>query len=79
MRHAPGYRERARETPVLDAIGSVIAVASVVIGSYALLFLVFAVHMSNGPVAVQCGLFLGVIAVVNALFEALRRWRRHHG
>jgi hypothetical protein len=79
MRHARAYHEYARDTPVIDAIGSAIAVASVVIGSYALLFLAFAVHHGNVAMAVDCGVFLVVIAVANGLFEALRRWRRHHG
>jgi hypothetical protein len=57
----------------------VIAVASLVIGSYATLFLAFAVHHGNVAMAVDCGLFLVVIVVANGLFEALRRWRRHHG
>ena len=79
MRHTRAYHEHARETPVIDAIGSVIAVASLVIGSYAMIFLAFAVHHGNVAMAVDCGLFLVVIAVANGLFEALRRWRRHHG
>jgi len=79
MRRATGYHAYVRETPVLDAIGSVIAMASLVIGAYALLFLAFAVHHDNDAVALQNGLFIGVILGANALFELLRHWRRHHG
>jgi hypothetical protein len=79
MRRAAGYHAYARETPVLDAIGSVIGVASVVIGAYALLFLGFAMHHGNDAVAMQNALLLAVIAVANGLYELLRYWRRHHG
>ena len=79
MRHAPGYHAHARSTPVIDAIGSVIAVASLVIATYALLFLGFAMHHGNASVAMQYAVFLAVIAIANGLLEALRRWRRHHG
>jgi hypothetical protein len=64
---------------VIDAIGSVVAVASVVIGTYALLFLAFALHHGITVVAVQNGLLLLAIVVVNALFEVFRHWCRHHG
>ena len=79
MRHASGYHPYARTTPVIDAIGSVVAVASVVIGTYALLFLAFALHHGNTVVAVQNGLLILAIVVANALFEGLRHWCRHHG
>ena len=79
MRHAPGYHAYARTTPVIDAIGSVVAVASVVIGTYALLFLAFALHHRNTVVAVQDGLLLLAIVVANTLFEVFRHWCRHHG
>jgi hypothetical protein len=79
MRHAPGYRAEPRDTPVIDAIGSVVGVASLVIGTYALMFLAFAMHHGNTSAAVQNGLFLAVIAVANGLFEAVRHWVRHHG
>ena len=79
MRHARRYHAYARETPVIDAIGSVIGVASLVIGTYALMFLGFAMHHGQGRLAVENGLLLAAIAVANGLFEALRHWRRHHG
>lgn len=79
VRHLPDYRAEPRDTPVIDAIGSVLGVASLVIGVYALMFLAFAVHHGNTSVAVQNGLFLAVIVIANGLFEALRHWRRHHG
>ena len=79
MRHAHGYRVEPRDTPVIDAIGSVLGVASLVIGVYAVMFLAFAMHHGNTSDAVQNGLFLAVIAVANGLFEGFRHWRRHHG
>ena len=41
----------SRSTPVLDAIGAVVAVASIIIGSYAALFLIGAVHRGDTEVA----------------------------
>ena len=79
MRHRHGYHAHARSTPVIDAIGSIIGVASVVIGTYALLFLGFAMRHGEDEVAIQNALFLAVIAVANGIFEALRHWIRHHG
>jgi hypothetical protein len=79
VRHRPGYHAHARSTPVIDAIGAIVGVASVVIGTYALLFLGFAMHHGHEAVAIQNGLFLAVIVVANGLFEAIRHWLRHHG
>jgi hypothetical protein len=79
MRHAPSYHAYVRSTPVIDAIGAIVGVASVVIGTYALLFLGFAMHHGNSDVAIQNALFLAVIAVANGLYEAIRHWVRHHG
>ena len=79
MRHAPSYHAYTRSTPVIDAIGAILGVASVVIGTYALLFLGFAMHHGNAAVAFQDGLVLAAIAVANILFETARHWIRHHG
>jgi hypothetical protein len=79
VRHAQSYHAYVRSTPVIDAIGAIVGVASVVIGSYALLFLGFAMHHGNAAVAVQNGFLLAAIAVANGLFEFLRHWLRHHG
>ena len=79
MRHAPTYHAYTRSTPVIDAIGAIVGVASVVIGTYALLFLGFAVHHGNAAVALQNGLILSAIAVANAAFDTTRHWIRHHG
>ena len=78
MRHAQGYHAYARSTPVIDAIGAIVGVASVVIGTYALLFLGFAMHHGNGAVAVQNALLIAAIAIGNGLFETMRHWIRHH-
>ena len=79
MRHAHGYHAYARSTPVIDAIGAIVAVASVVIGTYALLFFGLAMHYGYGAVAFQNGLVLAAIALANAAFETMRHWARHHG
>jgi hypothetical protein len=79
VRHASGYHAYARSTPVIDAIGAIVGVASIVIGTYALLFLGFAMHHGNAAVALQNGLVLAAIAVTNVVFEAIRHWIRHHG
>jgi hypothetical protein len=79
MRHAPSYHAYTRSTPVIDAIGAIVGVASVVIGSYALLFLGFAIHHGNATVAFQNGLVVMAIAAANGLFETTRHWIRHHG
>jgi hypothetical protein len=68
----------ARDTPVADAIVTVIAVASVVIGCYALLFLALALMRGDARLALENALFLVCIALVNGLSDALRWRRRHH-
>jgi hypothetical protein len=79
VRHATSYHAYARSTPVIDAIGSIVAVASVLIGTYALLFLGFAVDAGNTVVAFHDGLVLAGVVVANGLFQAMRHWIRHHG
>ena len=74
-----GYHEWTRSTPVLDAIGAVVAVASIIIGSYAALFLMGAVHRGDTDTAAECGLFFVGIALANGIVDALRHWRRHDG
>lgn len=73
-----GYHEWTRTTPVLDAIGAVVAVASIIIGSYATLFLIGAVHQGNGQRAAECGVFFAGIVLANGIVDALRYWRRHY-
>jgi hypothetical protein len=77
--HGPGYHEWARSTPVADAIVTVIAVASIVIGGYALLFLVLAAANGDADDALANALFLVCIGLVNGLVDTVRWWRRHHG
>jgi hypothetical protein len=78
-RHRPGYHEWAGSTPVIDAIGAVVAVASLVIGSQAALFLLFALWSGDPETAAENALFFVAIAVANGAVDALRHWRRHHG
>jgi hypothetical protein len=77
--HSPGYHAWPSSTPVIDAIGTVLAVASVVIGSYAALFLSFALSSGDADTAVDDALFFVAIGLANGGLETLRRWRRHHG
>lgn len=64
---------------MIDAIGTVVAVASVVIGGYAGLFLVMAAGAGKWDVAADNALFFVFIAIANGLVDAARRWYRHHG
>jgi formate-dependent nitrite reductase membrane component NrfD len=77
--HRPSHHERHKSTPVIDAIGTVVAFASVVIGGYAGLFLIMAAAARRWDVAADCALFFVFIALANALVDAARRWSRHHG
>jgi hypothetical protein len=78
VRHSPGYHERPVETPVIDVVRTVIAVASVLIGSYAALFLVLALAAGDRQLARENALFFVAIALVNGFVDAVRHWRRHH-
>jgi hypothetical protein len=76
--HTRGYHEWESSTPVLDAVGAVVAVASVVIGGHAAIFLAYALRNGDSATAVQNGLFFVGIGLANGSVDALRRWRRHH-
>jgi hypothetical protein len=76
--HSARYHAWPSSTPVVDAVGTVVAVASVVIGAYALLFLACALGNGDAGTARQDAWFLVAIAIANGGMDALRRWRRHH-
>jgi hypothetical protein len=76
--HARSYHEWESTTPVVDALGAVVAVASVVIGGHATLFLAVAVSDGDDVAAVENGLILVAIGIANCSVDLLRRWRRHH-
>jgi hypothetical protein len=78
-RHRPGYHEWQSSTPVIDAIGAVVAVASLVIGSHAALFLLFALRSGDRDTAAENALFFIAILLANGVLDAVRHWRRHHG
>ena len=78
MSQPPGVHTSPKSTPLIDAIGAVVAVASVVIGGYAGLFLFMAVLAGRRDMVVDCALFFVFIAVANAAVDAARRWSRHH-
>jgi hypothetical protein len=75
--HSRSYHEWESTTPVVDALGAVVAVASVVIGGHAALFLAVAVSDGDGVAAVENGLILVAIGLANGSVDLLRRWRRH--
>ena len=77
--HRPDYHEWSRSTPLIDAIGTVVAVASVVIGGYAGLFLLMAISAGRWDVAADNTLVFLWIAVANSAVDVARRWYRHHG
>jgi hypothetical protein len=72
------HHEPPKSTPLIDAIGAVVAVASVVIGGYAGLFLFTAAMAERWDTAADCALFFVFIAVANAIVDAARHWSRHH-
>ena len=76
--HRTGYHAWQSSTPVIDVIRTLVAFVSVVIGSYAGLFLLLAVGAGKWDVAADNALFFVFIAVANAAIDAARRWRRHH-
>ena len=73
------YHEWKRETPVLDAVGSIVAVGSVIVGGHAALFLAAALRDGNYDLALDNAQFFVFIAVANGTVDGLRFWRRHHG
>ena len=79
LRHSQSYHAWPSPTPVIDVVRTVIGVASVLIGSYAALFCVLALQAGDQRLAVTNALFFVPIALANALVDAVRHWRRHHG
>ena len=78
-RHTRTYHEWVSLTPVVDALAAVVAVASVVVGTHAGLFLLLALESGDEAAAIDCGKFFVAIAIANGLVDLLRHWRRHHG
>ena len=78
-RHSRGYHDWANSTPLIDVARTLVAVASVVIGSYALIFMAIAARDANWGLVAKHAPFLVAIAVANGLVDVVRRWRRHHG
>ena len=73
------YHDWPSTTPVVDAIGSIIGVMSVVIGGHAAVFLAVAIRDDDHESAVVNLLLFAGIALANAVVDGLRLWRRHHG
>jgi hypothetical protein len=73
------YHEWESTTPVVDAIGAIVGVMSVVIGGHAVVFLAVAIRDDDEESVVINLLLLAGIALANAVVDGLRHWRRHHG
>ena len=56
-----------------------VAVASVMILGYDLIFLAFALADANWGLAAKYGAFVAVVGAANLAMDVLVRWRRHHG
>ena len=76
--HSRGYHEWESTTPVVDALGAVVAAVSIVIGGYAALGLWFSLRDDDATGVVESGLFFVAIGLANGFVDLLRRWRRHH-
>jgi hypothetical protein len=68
-----------KSTPLIDAIGAVVAVASIVIGGYAALFLITAAMVGRWDTVADCALFFVFIAIGNGIVDAARHWSRRRG
>jgi hypothetical protein len=76
--HTRTYHEWASMTPVVDVVACVIAVASVVVGGHAGLFLGFALLRGDKADAAATVPFFVAILIANGLVDIFRHWRRHH-
>jgi hypothetical protein len=79
MQSCRPYHEWPASTPVLDIARVLVAVASVMILGYDLIFLAFAIGNSDWGLAAKYGVFVAVVGAANLAMDALIRWRRHHG
>jgi hypothetical protein len=76
--HGRRYHEWPSSTPVIDVVRTLIAVASVMIGSHAAIFLAIAFSNGDNGLVVKNALFFVGIAIANAAVDGVRYWRRHH-
>lgn len=73
------YHEWSASTPILDVARVLVAVASVMIITYAVIFLAFAAADANWALAAKYAAFVAAAGAANLAMDALIRWRRHHG
>ena len=73
------YHEWTSSTPLLDVARVLVAVASVMILGYDLIFLAFPLADANWGLAAKYGAFVVVVGAANLAMDVLIRWRRHHG
>jgi hypothetical protein len=76
--HKRGYHEWESTTPLVDALGAVVGMISIVIGGHAAISLALAVRDDDNSAIFQSVLFFVAIALANGFVDVLRRWRRHH-
>jgi hypothetical protein len=76
--HTRGYHEWESTTPLVDALGAVVGMISIVIGGHAAISLALAVRDRDNSAIFQSVLFFVAIALANGFVDVLRRWRRHH-
>jgi hypothetical protein len=76
-----------RRTPAVSRVGLehpgdvacvLVAVASVMIVAYDVIFLGFAVRDANWELAAKYAAIAALVGVANVAMDALRRWWRHH-
>jgi len=79
VRRLPEYHEWLHETPIIDVVACVVAVASVVIGGHAGLYFMLGALSGRWDIALAAAQFFIYIAIGNIAVDAWRRWYRHHG
>ena len=75
----PPYHAWVHETPLIDVVMCVVAVASVVVGGHAGLYFMLGAATGRWDIALAAAQFFVYIAIANIAVGAWRRWYRHHG
>jgi hypothetical protein len=73
------YHEWTTSTPLLDVARTLVAVASVMILGYDLIFAAYAMADDNWGLVAKYGIFVAAVGAANLAMDVLIRWRRHHG
>ena len=78
-RRLPPYHASVHETPIIDVVVCVVAIASVVIGGHAGLYFILGAATGRWDIALAAAQFFLYIAIANVVVDGWRRWYRHHG